>query len=235
MNRFAAQPAKNFTWSYSRLRDYRTCPRKFNETVQLKKFPEPKSIELEAGDRLHAAFQRRVEQGTPMPTAYQEFEDWGNEAASIKIKNQVNMCEKEIALTRDLKPTGYFAKDVWLRIKIDLIKLYPRSSGDYAQVIDYKTGKFKEEIIQLALSAQAVFSMFASVTGVRCEYWWTQLKDKSHEIFVRKDMDDLWTELLPELAQMEQAQQENNYPPRQNGLCKAFCPVVTCEFNGRVK
>jgi hypothetical protein len=234
MNRFALNTSKPFTWSYSRLRDYRICPKKFNETILLKKHPEPKTPELEAGDRLHAAFTRRVEQGLPMPTGYKEFNDWGDEAASIKMPGQVNLCEKEVALTRGLKPTGYYANDVWLRVKIDLLKLYPQGNAtSLAQVIDYKTGKYKDDIIQLAIYAQAVFSLFPEIVGVRCEYWWTQLHDKSHELFKREDMKELWGELLPELTRMEQAQKDNNFPATKNGLCKEYCPVVTCEHNGR--
>jgi hypothetical protein len=232
MSRFTVK--KEFSWSYSRLRDYRTCPKKFNAVTQLKQYQEPKSVELDYGDRLHAAFQRRVSQGLPMPTGYAEFSDWGDEAAKILVPGQTNICESEIALTRDLKPTGYFSPNVWLRVKIDLIKLYPKSNSvALAHVIDYKTGKFKDDIVQLAIYAQAVFSMYPQVIGVRCEYWWTQLKDKSHELFDRKDMHDLWNELLPELWAMEEAQKSNVYPAKKNGLCKAYCPVMDCEHNGR--
>jgi PD-(D/E)XK nuclease superfamily len=233
VNRFSPAP-KEFSWSYTKLRDYRICPKKFYETSILKKFPEPKSIQLDDGNRLHEAFKRRVEQGLPMPTGFKEFNDWGDDAASIKVNNQINICEKEIALTRELRPTGYFDSNVWIRVKIDLIKLYPLANHTaMAQVVDYKTGKPKDEIIQLALYAQAVFSVFPEVVGVRAEYWWTQIHDKSHELFDRNDMKELWAELRPELNEMEQAAKEVNFPAKKNGLCKAHCPVLECEHNGR--
>jgi hypothetical protein len=235
MNRFIKTKSKEtFQWSFTKLRDYRTCPKKFHEVTILKKFQESKTPALDDGDRLHAAFTRRVEKNIPMPTAYQEFNDWGDEAAKIMMPGQVNMCEKEIALTRELRPTGYFDNDVWVRIKIDLLKLFPHTNNQaLAQVIDYKTGKPHEEIIQLALYAQGVFSSFRNVIAVRTEFWWTQIKDKTHEMFSRDDMTELWNELLPELHNMEVAQQSNNYPAKKNGLCRAHCPVITCEHNGR--
>jgi hypothetical protein len=235
MNRFAPAP-KGFTWSYTKLRDYRTCPRKYNETTVLKKYVEPLTPALEDGNHLHEAFKRRVEQNLSMPTAYKNFNDWGNEAAKIIVPGQLTLCEKEIAISREFKETGYFDKNVWLRVKLDLVKIFPHPQGKdkaFAQIIDYKNGKPHEEIIQLALYAQAVFSAFWNVVAVRCEYWWTQIHDKSHELFERGDMDELWRELLPELTKMEQAHKDNNFPPKKNGLCKAHCPVIDCEYNGR--
>jgi hypothetical protein len=236
MSRFtrSGKPKEDFSWSYTKVRDYRTCPKKFYETSILKKYKEPKTPALEDGDRLHAAFTRRVEKNLPMPTAYEKLNDWGDEAAKIIQPGQVNMCDKEIALTRNLTPTGYFDNDVWLRIKIDLLRLFPHKNNQaLAQVIDYKTGKPRDDIIQLAIYAQGVFSTFSNVIAVRTEFWWTQIKDKTHEIFSRDDMTELWNELLPELHQMEVAQQTNNYPAKKNGLCAAYCPVITCPHNGR--
>jgi hypothetical protein len=227
-------PKETFAWSFSKLRDWRSCPKKFNEVTLLKKYSEPKSIELETGDALHAAFQRRVNQGIPMPTNFVQFNDWGDDAAKIIHPLQITLCEKEIALTRDLKHTGYFDNNVWLRLKIDLVKLYPSRDGkSLAHIIDYKTGKPQDDIIQLALYAQGVFSVWPNVVGIRAEYWWTQIHDKSHEIFIREDMKELWAELLPELNKMERAQIDNIYPAKKNGLCRAHCPVWTCDFNGR--
>ena len=240
MNRFKSKPytygpKELFTWSFSKLRDYRTCPRKFNEVTRLKKFEEQRNPALDAGDSLHAAFKRRVEQGLPMPTAFEHLNDWGDEAAQVLHPLQITMCEKEIALTRDLKTTGYFDNNVWFRGKLDWVTLYPTKNGEsfVARVVDYKTGKPSDEIIQLALYAQCVFSAWPDVVGVRTEYWWTQIHDKSHEMFTRDDMKELWAELLPELTAMEQAQKDNNYPARRNGLCKNYCPVFTCEHNGK--
>jgi PD-(D/E)XK nuclease superfamily len=233
MNRFSPQQ-KGFSWSYTKLRDWRICPKKYYQTTILKKFEQPQSIELSDGNALHEAFKRRVEQGLPMPTAYVNFNDWGDEAASMKVPGQTNICEKEIALSRELRPVDYFNPKVWVRVKVDLIKLYPlTASTAAAQIVDYKTGKPKDEIIQLALYAQAIFSMFPQVIGVRAEYWWTIIKDKSHELFSRSDMAELWAELLPELTRMEEATAQVNFPAKKNGLCKAHCPVLECEHNGR--
>jgi len=240
MNRFKSKKPlvygarEEFTWSYTKFRDFRTCPKKFNEVTRLKKFSESKTPQLEAGDRLHEAFRRRVEKDLPMPTAFEEFNDWGDEAAKLIHPYQITLCEKEIALTRDLKVTGYFDVNVWFRGKIDLVKLVPNKKGNLvAYCIDYKTGKPQDDIIQLALYAQCIFSSWSNVVGVRAEYWWTQIHDKSHEIFTREDMNGLWAELSPALQKMELAQTNNDYPATRNGLCKAHCPVWTCEFNGR--
>lgn len=240
MSRFSTKkpiqygPSETFTWTYTKLRDWLSCPRKYNN-ARNKVFTEKKSNEQTDGESIHAAFQRRVNTGQQMPEAYRHLNDWGNEAARLLHPLQITVCEKEIALTRDLTPTGYWDNNVWTRMKIDLVKLMPNKSGKHmvALLVDYKTGKPKDDIIQLAIYSQGLFSTFKDLIGIRAEYWWTQIKDKSHEIFERSDMDELWAELRPKLTEMERAHIENDFPAKKNGLCREYCPDWTCEFNGK--
>src|SRR5208282_2517606 len=123
-------PKETFSWSFSKLTEYMSCPRKHNNT-RLKKFPEEPSDAQNYGDAMHRAFQRRVTQGLKMPTGFIAFEEWGNDAAKLMHPLEITACEKEIALTRDLKPTGYFDNNVWMRMKIDLVKLVPNKTGKF--------------------------------------------------------------------------------------------------------
>jgi hypothetical protein len=227
-------PKETFTWTYTKLRDWLICPRKHNNTRK-KLFPEPTTTALAEGDAMHRAFQRRVQSSMTLPTAYTHLKDWGDDAAKLMHPLQITMVEKEIALTRDLKVTGYFDNNVWTRMKIDLVKLFPNKTGKsmVALLVDYKSGMPKDDIIQLAIYSQGLFSAFDDLIGIRAEYWWVKIKDKSHEMFERKDMDELWAELNPKLAEMERAYIEDNFPAKQNGLCKEYCPDWTCSFNGK--
>lgn len=224
---------KPFAWSYSRLKNFRTCPRRHNHIDLLKDVPQPKSPELDEGEAIHLAFQRRVEKGLPMPTKFKNLSDWGDELVKVYHPNQKIYCEQQMALTRDGRPCDWFAKDVWFRIKVDHLKLFPWKLKTAALVIDFKTGVPKDDLVQLALYAWVIFSTYPDVEAVRAEYWWTKVKDKTTEIFTRDDIDQLWEgDLLPELMAMEQAYVTQTFPPKRNGLCKEYCNVTSCEFCG---
>lgn len=225
----------SFTWSYSKLKNFQTCPRRHYHVDILKEYPFEKSIEMATGDAIHRAFQRRVELGLPMPTAFSNLDDWGNDLVKKYHKDQKILLEKELAITQYLKPISYWDKNVWLRCKIDHLKLIPwKDTGKFVAIaIDFKTGKPKDEIIQLILYAQCIFSHWPLVEAVQAEYWWTMMKDKDRQTFKRDQMERIWPNILPQVAELETAYTTQNFPPKKNGLCRDYCPVLTCEHNGR--
>lgn len=235
MSRFQLDntPHETFSWSYTKFRDSRTCLRKLKEVTIDKNFKEEYSDALREGDSLHGAFERYVSKGAPLPTGWKYLQDWADDAARKITQHQITRVAAEYGITRDFKPTGYYANNVWLRVKLDQLDLFPNGDKTLARVIDFKNGTPKDDPIQLAIYAAVVFIHYPDVIGVRTEYWWIKIKEKTHELFRPEDIKELWAELLPELAKMEEAQEKNSYPPRKNGLCKAYCPVTTCEYNGK--
>lgn len=227
-------PKETFHWSYSALKEFRMCPHRYNMLRRQKIFEDERNQALDDGDSLHRAFERRVGSGMPMPTGWAEFNDWGDEAAKIFNPLQVDLVAKELAITREFKPTGCWDGMVWFRAKIDQLTIFPNNVGKtVARLIDFKTGKPSDDMVQLALYTAVVFAHFKDVVGVRAEFWWTKIKDKSFDIYRRSDMPDLWAEVLPFVREMEQAQIDDNYPAKKNGLCQKYCPVWTCQHNGR--
>jgi len=203
----------------------------------LKDIPQEASPALAAGDALHRAFQRRVELNLPMPTAYTMLTDWGNELVKEYHPDQATLLEKQFALSEQLEPCHYFSKRAWYRCKIDHLKLIPwKDTGKYvAIVIDFKTGKPKEDDDQLALYALTVFKHYSKVESVRTEYWWTMTKDKDICTYTRKSASEAWDQIFPKVLELKRSIEDNNFPPKKSGLCKEWCPVLSCEFNGRPK
>lgn len=224
-----------FTWSYSKLKNFQTCPRRQYHIEILKEYHDEPSIELATGDALHRAMVRRVELGLPMPTAFSYLDDWGKDLVKVYHPKQVIMIEKELGITEDLQATGYHDPNVWLRCKIDHLKLIPYKGELVALAIDFKTGKPKDEIVQLAIYAQAIFSHWERVEAVRTEYWWTMAKDKESQVFRRHQMAKIWEHVLPQVREMQHAFESKNFPAKKSGLCREHCPVLSCEHNGRPK
>ena len=79
MNINLAKPKKSFAWSWSRLKNYRICPRRYYHTDLIKDIVQPPSAALVEGDFIHNMFQKRVTNNTPLPDAYNNLKDWGDE------------------------------------------------------------------------------------------------------------------------------------------------------------
>jgi len=238
MSRFTPRAAstgpKPFTWSYSKLKNYEACALKHQKVDLDETYAEPPSEQLEYGNYFHDMMKKAVRSGTPLPEALKSFQPIVNKLTRVSNPDQFIETELKLAITRDMKPTGFFAKDVWFRGVLDYLKRVPTGNGyQIALAVDYKTGKLLDDPVQLGLFSQMVMSHYPRTILVRTEYFWTNDMQFTREDFTTKDMLPLWTELLPRVAAMERSYNSGVYEPHQSGLCKRYCPVVSCEHNGR--
>lgn len=228
---------KAFSWSYSKLKNYETCPRRYKAIDVDKSIEQPRSDALDRGDELHDAMKNRVQGSTPLPSHLIYMESWAEKLTRVLHPFQIIQCELKLSTNRDGKPTGYFDKSTWYRGRIDYFRLMPtgRENDDYGHVVDYKTGrppKFTDNT-QLMLNAWTIFQHYKTVQNCRVDYLWTEYNDTSHEIYRRDDIPQHMAELTPRVSAMETAHKTNDFPPKPGGLCENYCDVVSCEFWGK--
>jgi hypothetical protein len=142
--------AKPFSWSYSRLRNWETCPKRSWHYDIAKDIVEPESDQLKAGNELHAAFDKRISKGAELPLGLTHHEPLLN--AIVRAPGDTH-AEQKLALTSSFAPVGYFGKNVWFRTVIDCAKV----NGDTATVLDFKTGKPSSDMTQLNLVSVTLF------------------------------------------------------------------------------
>lgn len=218
---------KRFSWSYSKLKNYDTCPRKYNE-IDLKKNPlfvepvEPGGP-LDWGNRVHQAMKAALEGRAPLPPEMVDYQPWVDRVLAGPGKLFV---EQKYAITKDFKATQWFAPNVWFRAIGDAVRI----DEIVALILDWKTGKVLNDPIQLMLTAQAIFAHFPAVQKVRSEYVWLQEDCTTHEIFDRNTIHTFWPPIFERVSKLEVATVTENFPPKPSGLCKNHCPVKTCEF-----
>jgi RecB family exonuclease len=233
----AAAKIKNFTWSFSKLKNYETCARRYKAIDVDKEFVQGKTPELERGDKLHEAMHFRVLGTSKLPPEFIYMEPWAEKLTRVVHPSQTIQCELKLANAKDGRPTGYFDRNTWYRGKIDYFRLVPgKSDHDYGHIVDYKTGappKFAADNTQLMLNAWTIFHHYKTVVRCRVDYLWTEYNDTSHEIFTREEMPQHMAELLPRVAAMEESHRTNNFPPKPCGLCKDYCDVTSCEHWGK--
>jgi hypothetical protein len=206
---------------------YRQCPHRFYKTRITKEFKDVfKGPAAEWGTAVHRAMERRVRLGTELPANMSQYETL---AAKLEDANGEIHCELKMALNEDRQPVEYFARDVWVRIIIDLLIL--NLDTKTAIVFDYKTGKRKDDDRQLAICALGVFNHWPEIERVVSGFIWMSegcAIDKC--TFQRKHEERLWNLYTPFVTNMEQSIVEGNWPTKPSGLCNGWCPVSDCQF-----
>lgn len=220
---------KPFSWSYSALTAWETCPRRFKLTRITKEAHEVQTKETLWGNRVHKAFENKLKSRTPFTAETREFEH----VAETIIKGSAGAkltAETKLAITANFQPTTYFAPDVWLRVVTD----FQVERKDRLVVGDFKTGRKKPDSTQLALSAATLFAIKPYVHHITSCFLWLKDGTNTTERYTRDDAADIWQEFLPRVKRMEQAIKEDKMPPRPSGLCARYCPVgkKLCEFCG---
>lgn len=225
----ASTTIKPFTWSYSRLKNFEACPKKHWHVDIAKDVKEEEGEALLWGNQVHKAAAARLKDGKALPPGMEIIESFcqkiltpaGNAESKILV-------EQKLAITKDFGPCGYFDKSVWFRAVGDVIKIV----GPVALIGDWKTGKIKEDGVQLALSAMCVFAHYPEVKRVRSEFIWVAHDATSRADFNRNDMPQFWQGVWTRIQALEHAHNTQSYPAKPGGLCRNWCPVTKCPHHG---
>lgn len=214
--------------SHTSLSTYQTCPKQYHAKYITKEVKFQQTEHTIYGNRMHEAMEHRLRSKTPLPEEFAALEDT---ALAVEQMKGHLMVEMELAVTRDLEPTQFFAKDVWLRGKADVIVFNPETG--LLCIFDWKTGKPKKETQQLKIMALAAFYSLKGVKKIRVAFVYTKTGDVDREEFTVEQIPDIAGELRHETNRLEVAHGKNLFPPQPNGLCRQWCQVTSCQFHGR--
>lgn len=223
--------SKPFSWSFSKIKNYETCPRKHYEVDVTGNFAEKQAPDspLQWGMDVHTAMANAIKGTAPLPPTMREYEGWVKRV--LKGPGDLYI-EQKYAITESLQSTNWRSNTAWYRGIGDVVRV----DTDLALVGDWKTGRVKPDDYrpQLFLMAACVFAHFPKVTHVRSEFIWLQEEDcTTSDLFTRESIRQDWSEMLPRVAALKVAYETKNFPPKPSGLCKHYCPVSTCPFHGK--
>jgi hypothetical protein len=224
---------KPFAWSYSRIKNYETCPRRYEAIDVNKEFKQDETDQLDEGQRLHKAMAKRIMSDVALPREFYYMEKHAENLAKVTHTLQIVNCELKLAINKDYQATGFFERGVWARCMIDYIKIVPKNEKQsFAHIVDYKTGKLQDDDAQLAVNAMLTFSCFKDVVGIKSEFLWTKYNDTRSIVFTRSNIMDIWGTLIPRIDRLAQAHADNDFPAKPGKLCREYCSVDTCEHCG---
>jgi hypothetical protein len=220
---------KSFAWSYSKLKNFEVCPKRYYNVDVAKKVKEEESEELAYGNNLHDALAKAIIGKAPLPDTFRKMQKYVDLVVNGADKvNATILVEQKLAISADFGAVKYFDNDAWYRGVADVIKIV----GPVASVLDWKTGKILEDGIQLALMAQCVFAHHPQVQKIRTEFVWIKHDARTRCDFSRSDMVEVWAGLLPRVSLLERAHKLGEFPPKPGYLCRRWCPVTSCPHHG---
>lgn len=213
---------KKRSWSYSAIKDFKGCARRYHAVRVAKLYQSPKTEAIIYGELVHKALEEYVRDGVPLVTGLEKFKPL---ADSVKAMPGTIHCELKMALNADKQPTEFLGKDVWVRGIADVLVV----DGASARVLDYKTGGAKyPDKDQLELMALMAFAYFPEVQTVKGALAFVAHDVLIKGVYKRENMDRMWAKWDASSALLERSFEVNKWHPNPTPLCR-WCPHEACE------
>lgn len=202
---------KKFAVSYSRISLYEQCPAKFYYK-NIARLPEPERETLERGIKIHKAGEDFIKGDVAkVPKAYKAFEK-----EMVALRKQGAEAEKDWAFTRAWKPTGWFDKDCWMRVKTDVAVV----DKSLLRIVDHKTGKRYDDkhADSAQLYATGGVAIYDTIEKVRVEFYYLDLKkdNKATYEFGRAELIECRADWNRRAQRIEK---DDKFLPRLNRYC----------------
>jgi RecB family exonuclease len=218
--------ARPLIFSHSGIKNFETCPRKFYEEKIVGRFPQKPTAATLYGEQFHSAAELFIKEGLAVPD---DFKFAMPLLEYLAGKEGDKHTELEMAVSTDLTPVAFKSPDAWIRGIADIVII----NGDKAWVGDYKTGSDKyPDRDQLKLMSLLVFAHFPAVQTIKSALFFVLKGSRVDFKMTRDQCEAGWQDYREKTALMEGAKASGVWNPKQNGLCKNYCPVTSCSFNG---
>jgi len=207
-------------WSYSSINTYDTCPRRYYYMYEAPKGTLPREAKSEqqlVGDRFHEAAKKALRLGDPMPEEFRQWQRFVREVAAVGKPMHV---ELKLGMREDGSTCEFFAPDVWGRGTLDVVFV----DATHAWIGDWKTGKVREDPLELAIQAVLLKAKWPSLERITGSYIW--LRDDAmgtpHDL---SNTEKVLARIRDTLAKIDARQKTSIWPPDEGVLC-GWCPVT---------
>lgn len=217
--------------SFSATETYKTCPHKYYRKYITRDVKDPPGAAAIWGSQVHEALEHAIERGAPMPDNMKQYEKWVKE---IEHTSGEATPEIKLGMTKDGQPTDFHALDVWFRGIADVGILH---SDEEWSVVDWKTGKPwpGKSRAQSDKMAMLGFIKYPKVQVIHSRFVFLKFDKIESFEYTRADLPELVQATANEQAAIRWSLDNKAWPKQTNGLCRNWCPVEDCEFNGRRK
>jgi len=214
---------KPFSWSYSSLTDFEGCPARYAAKRFYCATTELPTEQTLWGERVHKAFEERIRDGVAFPEDFPpNYENWARVLEKLPGNRYF---ERKFAVKENHAPCSW-AEGVGRGV-VDLLVI----DGDSAVIIDYKTGKKKDDDTQLKLFAWFVVNEYDAkpfLKTLKYRYIWLKDNTTTGGELGYLEAKLVMNQMSPRIDAMERAWNDQTFPCFPSGLCNGWCPVDEC-------
>jgi hypothetical protein len=214
-------------WSFSSLKLFQQCPRKYYRTKVVKDIVEPDTTATLYGKSAHTVAEEYIRDGKEIPAQFAYMKPMLDRLASVSGNK---FCEIKLGITEDLEPCEFDAPNVWWHGVADLVVI--NEEKQLAHSVDYKTSKNARyaDTMQLDLIAVGLFAKYPDIKKIKSALLFTVSGDLiTAEHYVDKK-DDYIKKPAMGVERLQKAFETKVWNPNSGPLCK-FCSVKDCEYN----
>jgi hypothetical protein len=220
--------SKPWVHSHSALELFELCPKKFEGERITKEFPYKDDEKSLWGKEAHRGLEKAILFGQPLAERFSSLQWVLNSFNKVK---GVKYAEMRLGVDRNRNSVDFFDDNVYYRGVGDIVI----DCGKRLFCGDYKTGKKKYNNLDLARMAVLLFAKFPDAEEILSAFIWFQTRDTTRVVYRREEIDAIWEKIIEEATTVEWAIANNRFPAHDNFLCKKYCPVITCMYNGRTR
>lgn len=209
--------AMRLSHSYSSIKLFENCPLRYYRQRIKKEVIDEGGEASKHGERIHTFLENRLK-GSGLPAEVEQYEPLCKSVEKLATQGELHI-EKELVLTENLTPTGWWDADAWLRSKLDVLVII----GNDAVVMDWKTGKRNADQFQMQMFAAQVFKHYPDVVRVKTSLVWLKTMEMDTNSYNRVNVNPIWAEVMKRIQRIHDAYDHANWPAKPSGLCR-FCP-----------
>ena len=213
-------------WSYSSLKTFQQCPKKYYHLKVAKDVKDDGSEATIYGKELHKVAEDYVRNNVPIPERFKFIQKTVDALKNIPGEKHT---EIELGVTNTggkLSACGFYDKNAWYRGIADLLII----NGDEGYLVDYKSSKNAKyaDLKQLDLLAAAVFIHFPDIKSLKSALIFVVSNE-----FVNKEHSSqhklaYFEHVRFDLERLEVAMKTGVWNAVSSPLC-GWCPVKTCQ------
>lgn len=200
--------------SFSSISTWVQCPKKYEETYILKRWKDEGSAASRRGDVIHKELELYLKgERTERPT----LEPQGGLLDMLKTVGAE--AEPQLAVTRDLQPTGFWSDDAWLRGKLDAViaRMEPLTAWDW------KSGKKRNNDLQADVYHVLLRGTYPKAGKIRIVFDYLE-KGRQPPYQPGEGAIERVTGLT------DRIEGATAFPPKPSPLCRGYCPVKNCDY-----
>lgn len=217
-------------WSFSSLKTFQQCPKKYYHTKIAKDVVEPDTQATLYGRSVHTVAEEYVRDGAPIPKQYEYIKPYLDTLNAIPGEKH---CELKLGLTENLEPCDFHAPNVWWHGIADFVVIDEEKG--VAHSVDYKTSKSARfaDVAQLNYVAVGLFAKFPKIKKVKSALLFVVSNEFVRAVQFAEEADKYMERARQDVARIKAALNNEVWNPVSGPLCK-FCAVKQCEYNRSV-